>query len=216
MDSTEHNPIDTPGPDFEDEISVSANVRESSENVKDKKVKTEPANPFLQFWKAKKKENPGIALNSKLIREQWAGLEDNERNVYINLYKSEKESLGADYRKDRKRKLKNSEVTKLLKTKQNSAHVSNLDKGRKCNKVSNSETEQEEDTIESLLNELEKLDDIIDIKIVENDNLKDEISIVSADLAVKRNTLAATTESYLSFQTKYEDVIKKHKNCYTS
>lgn len=64
------------------------------------------------------------------------------------------------------------------------------------------------------INELEKLDDTIDMKIFENDRLKDEISKASAVLAVQRNKLTAATASCLDFQTKYEDIINKHQICF--
>ena len=98
----------------------------------------------------------------------------------------------------------------------NLAEVPTLDigVGRKDAKVSNIEHDQQEDSMEALLNELEKLDDTIDMKIFENDRLKDEISKASAVLAVQGNTLAAATASCLGFQTKYEDIINKHKICF--
>ena len=67
MESTDHIPMDfdtAPGDYFADEISVTETVDKSGEKIKDKlKVQTEPANPYLQYMRAKKKENPGIALN---------------------------------------------------------------------------------------------------------------------------------------------------------
>ena len=96
----------------------------------------------------------------------------------------------------------------------NLAEVPTLDIGRKDAKVSNIEHDQQEDAMEALLNELEKLDDTIDMKIFENDRLKDEISKASAVLAVQRNKLTAATASCLDFQTKYEDIINKHKICF--
>ena len=71
-----------------------------------------------------------------------------------------------DYRKERKRNLKNKKVNILLK---NLAEVPTLDigVGRKDAKVSNIEHDQQEDSMEALLNEPEKLDDTIDMKIFE-------------------------------------------------
>ena len=67
MESTDHIPMDfdtAPGDYFADEISVTETVDKSGEKIKDNlKVQTEPANPYLQYMRAKKKENPGIALN---------------------------------------------------------------------------------------------------------------------------------------------------------
>ena len=89
MESTDHIPMDfdtAPGDYFADEISVTETVDKSGEKIKDKlKVQTELANPYLQYMRAKKKENPGIALNSTVIREQWAGLGEHERKEYIDL-----------------------------------------------------------------------------------------------------------------------------------
>ena len=71
-----------------------------------------------------------------------------------------------------------------------------------------------EQTIGALLNKLERLDEEIYKNLEENDELKREISSESTELTINKHILVNKTESYDTFEAKYNDILKKHSACY--
>ena len=179
-----------------------------AKDTKQTKLKTEPANPFLQFLSAKKKEYPGVPLNMVVVREEWKGLTDTERKVYKDLFKSDKEALGNNYRKERKRKLIETRKITAAKT-----PLLNIFEEAQARSTVHSNREEKE-SFDDLLDELEILDDTIDVLTLKNDKLKSLISAAATELAIKKHSLTATTDSFNAFRSKYEDVVSQHNDCY--
>ena len=195
-------------PPSEDHISVQAQGR---------KVKTEAANPYLQYLSERKRQfrslNPNGAVNVKAVNVDWKNLSDEERNVYKEKFRIEKEQLGDAYRHGRKRKSKEINERKLKKNNNESL----VQVSRRDDEISvGVETKHDEvQTIEDLLNKLEGLDEKIEESLKENDELKRELSFASTELAIKKYILVSKTESHDAFETKYNDLLEKHKTCYS-
>ena len=177
------------------------------------KVKTEAANPFLQYLSERKRKfrslNPKGVVNVKAVIEDWRNLADEEKSIYIEKFRIEKENLGDAYRQGRKRKNKEEKEIKVNLKKKNNEIVIEKD-----DETSVDAEMHDEQTIEALLNKLEGLDDKIDKSLEENDEFKMKISSASTELAIKKHILVTKTESYDSFKTKYDDLLKKHSNCF--
>ena len=90
-----------------------------SVQAKGRKVKTEAANPYLQYLSERKRQfcilNPKGVVNVKSVLKDWRNLSDEERNVYIEKFKIDRELLGDAYRHGRKRKEKDENERKLKK-----------------------------------------------------------------------------------------------------
>ena len=139
------------------------------------RLKTEAANPYIQFLMDRKKKSSCV-LNMKKVNEEWKNISDEERNVFIEKYKVEKAKLGSVYREGRKRKPKKGNQNKLKKrkvSKEISVRAAKLG-------TTDVETEpDEEPTVEALLGKLEELEEVIDLLSVSNNNINHEISKVS-------------------------------------
>ena len=188
-------------------------------------VKTEAANPYLQYVMARRKAllsvNPKGVLDMKTVNEDWKKVKrsDDEIGIYQELAKMEKEQLGASWglkRKNRKRKLDNTTrkqekgkklVTKGQEDRENDSIVGDAS-------ASSKEIDEEKHTVESLLMKLESLDDEIDIINAENDRVKIEISSASNELAVRKYILESKSDSCDSYQSKYSDLLEKHSSCF--
>ena len=66
------------------------------------KIRTEAANPFLQFVRVKKSsekaQNPESKLDMTSVRQEWSSMKDTEKEVYKEMYLKEKSSMGSSYR----------------------------------------------------------------------------------------------------------------------
>ena len=187
-------------------------------------VKTEAANPYLQYVMARRKAllsvNPKGVLDMKTVNKDWKDVKrSDEISIYQELAKVEKKQLGSSWglkRKNRKRKMDNTtrkqEKEKKLVTggqedRRNDSIVSDTS-------ASSKEIDEEKHTVESLLVKLESLDDEIDIINAENDQVKFEISSASNELAVKKYILESKSDSCDSFQSKYSELLEKHSSCF--
>ena len=66
------------------------------------RVKTEPANQWLQFLSEKRKLNtasdPALKLDLKDVRSKWWGLKEGDKKVYKEKAVNEKVELGDNFR----------------------------------------------------------------------------------------------------------------------
>ena len=73
-----------------------------------KKLKTEPANSFLQFVQEKKRkekdDNPRSKLNMASVRKEWSDMPDENKVFYRELYEREKIELGTNFRNKTEKK----------------------------------------------------------------------------------------------------------------
>merc|ERR1712202_82462 len=82
----------------------------NSSKEKEKKPKTEPANPFGQFLKAKRAKEGEV--NFSQARLEWKTVSEEDRKMYRKRYEEEKTALGENYRACRKRK-RNKNIEKI-------------------------------------------------------------------------------------------------------
>jgi hypothetical protein len=178
------------------------------------KAKTEAANPYLQFLSDRRRKANGVPLKLKQLQDDWRKMSRAEKQVHVDKFNMEKAELGSDFRKDRKKKVK-TDVLKIVKVSRKA-----LVKRVKSVKVKGSVTQGVEDntqynpTFESLLKNLEELDKDMDVISVTNDELKNQISSVETELAVKKHVLESKTDSHNAFKGKYNDIMEKHSLCF--
>jgi ATP-dependent RNA circularization protein (DNA/RNA ligase family) len=180
------------------------------------KTKTEAANPYLQFLSDIRRKANGVPLKLKQLQDDWRKMSKAEKQVHVDKFNMEKAELGSNFRKDRKKHKKvKTDVSKIGKVSRKG-----LVKRIKSVKVKGSVTQgvehntQYNPTFESLLKNLEELDKDLDVISVTNDELKNQISSVETELAVKKHILEYKTDSHNAFKGKYDDIMDKHSLCF--
>ena len=179
------------------------------------KLKTEAANPYLQFLKERKSQSPGIPLDIKKVQEEWRKMSEDQRKVFVERYEMEKIMLGSDYRKNRKRKPKKTKSNNLSKKGKIPKQKNTLsgESVSRAEKAANSEPKND-NSIFKLLLKLEELDTEIEGMLLKNDAVKDELCLADTALAVKKQILDIKSDSHDSYKIKYNIIVKKHSSCY--
>ena len=196
------------------QVSESSGEKSSAfkSSQKDERRKTEPANAYLQFLKAKKSalkaanpKDPKICLNMTEVAAEWKGLEDDQREVYKEMTKKEKLALGEEYRKNRSRKKKEIIIT-------------TTEPKKKQHKKKNPRTKKKEkvsfvDEISVLIKSLKDVDLEFSQREDEINEMKNVIQTKAVELAVGKTKLKIKTENKVGLKEKLANLKKIHLTC---
>ena len=192
----------------------SCSSKKNKSKKKSAKRKIEPANAFLQFIKAKKSalraanpENLNISLNMVEARKEWKGLEGDQKTVYTEMFKKEKDSLGDDYRKNRSKK---NEVVVISKPKKRQHQ-----KKRKVTKAAKELKVSFVDKISVLMKILKEVETQISERDEELIKLKSIKQLRDVQLAVGKTRMKIQSENAASLKEKLANLTKLHKHCNT-
>ena len=199
------------------EVPQSGNKEDKSKGVQKRKrkekSKTEPANAYLQFIKAKKSAlkavNPGeikICLNMTEANAEWKRLEDDQRAVYKEMFKKERTALGDDYRKNRKHKKKEVVTTKSEGKKQHQTKV----RAPKAHKKEKPSFVAEISVVIKDLKDIELDIGGIEAEVNEMKRVKQSSAV---ELAVEKTKLKMKVENGVLLKEKLYNLQKIHKNC---
>jgi hypothetical protein len=165
------------------------------------KTKTEAANCYGQFLKFKKQElkdrDSNAKFNQKEALQEWRGLDQERRNVFVKLYREEKEKM-QNNNQYRNRKLK------LVKKSAN-------EKKRKQKEMK--ALEDEGSPTIKYLEELESID-IRSKKLSEDKEvLRESIYNLRMDNAVLKYKVKSKCDELESIKDKYEQLVLQHNMC---
>ena len=165
---------------------------------REKKLKTEPANPFGQFMKHKRAKEGEVIFGQVLL--EWKQMSEEDKGFYRNCYEEDKAALGDNYRAGRKRK----------RNKKNEKIQENKSSGKKGPKVQ--EVERKKSNLD-LLTKCESLDGEIDQFNLEARGLQKQICDEKVKLAVNQFKLDEKTNECNSLKDKYKALVSQHSNC---
>ena len=190
-------------------------VMQTTSDKSPDKLKTEAANPYLQFLKERKSKSPGIPLDIKKVQEEWRKMSEDQRKVFVERYEMEKIMLGSDYRKNRKRKPKKPKSNNLSKKGKIPKQKITLsgESVSRAGKAANSEPKSD-NSIFKLLVKLEELDTEIEEMLSKNDAVKDDLCLAGTELAGKKQILDIKSDSHDAYKIKYNIIMEKHSSCY--
>ena len=188
-------------------------VDQSSRPHKIGKIRTEAANPFLQFVRVKKSSEKALNPDSKLdmtsVRQEWSRMKDTEKEVYKEMYVKEKSSMGSSYRNKNDRAAKRKEISIKSKLKPKARKKRKMTRPKESNKDNN-------DNDKSLMDLMKRYKDKeIKIKAAENSiaMLHKEVLVVSVGVAVNKTKFQNLTENVKGLKEKLSNVKKLHKDC---
>ena len=184
----------------------------NSENPNKKiKVKTEPANGYLQFIQARKKADLAINPNSKVklseLVIEWRELPEDQKAIYKQMAQEEKIGLGSDFRKNRTRKIKEADKSKPNKKPRHK-------KSTKTKVLIKDQAKIVDDR--SLTNLMKKYKDIdTDIKVLEEEveDLRSLQLSKSVELAVGKAKLQMKSEIVTVLKEKLSNMHRLHSSC---
>ena len=163
------------------------------------KNKTEPVNcygQFLMFKKQKLQEkDPNAKLNRSDTLKEWKGMDQNEKDFFVECYRKEKEEMGDKYR-NRELKLAKKDAG---------------EKNKKQKKVK--ESKDAENPNLKFLEKLEAIDYSIGELGKENEVLREKISNLRVENAVFKYKLKTKSEELESLKDKYEQLVLQHNLC---
>ena len=185
----------------------------STENfsVKKSRVKTEPANGYLQFIQARKKAglavNPNSKVNFQELRSEWREFSEDQKSVYKKMAQKEKIELGDNFRKNRSRKIK--EVVRSKPYKKRPSKKSSETKVQKRNepKIVN------ETSLSNLMKKYKDIDTEIKVLEEEVENLRSLNQSKSVDLAVGKARLHIKSENVSVLKEKLTNMLRLHSSC---
>jgi len=184
-----------------------------------RKTKFEANNSYIQYVMERKRLllsiDPKGVLDNKKVGVDWQNLSSEERKVYEERYKAEKERLGDDFRKGRKprEKKEKKEKTKSLKKSVSHAPVSNTLVQESDPNIF-IDTPSKTISIPELLDKLESLDNSFDEASEQNERIEKELFSARVQLEVKKQILHNKAASSDAFNSKYLDLQKQHESCY--
>lgn len=171
-----------------------------------KKLKTEPANSFLQFVQEKKRkekdDNPRSKLNMASVRKEWSDMPDENKVFYRELYEREKIELGTNFRnKTEKNKKKKSSIKPIRKFKRQ--------KKQKTPQYPPQNHMSLKTLMESYKDTENKLKDSEDAMIK---LYKDRLE-TAVELAISKTKYQNLTENVYRLKEKLSNVKNMHQNC---
>ena len=174
---------------------------EGQNDLLQSQTKTEAANCYGQFLKFKKQElidrDSNAKFNQKEALQEWRGLDQERRNVFVKLYREEKEKM-QNNNQYRNRKLK------LVKKSAN-------EKKRKQKEMK--ALEDEGSPTIKYLEELESID-IRSKKLSEDKEvLRESIYNLRMDNAVLKYKVKSKCDELESIKDKYEQLVLQHNMC---
>ena len=180
------------------------------------KLKTEPANCWLQFCHFKKNEaimksgDKNAEYNLKDVSNEWKAMSKNERAVFIEMAAIDKKALGDNFRTGRKRhKTKEDAVViKLPKIKNK--------KKKETKKTANNDKKCSEDfTDETIkfLDQLEDLDKDIEIQELKHKAMMEALMNEKVDVTKHQCKLDQVTSEVEKSTERYDQLVKKHAGC---
>ena len=183
----------------------------SSENTNKKtKVKTEPANGYLQFIQARKKAGLAINPNSKVklseLIIEWRELPEDQKAIYKQMAQKEKIGLGSNFRKNRTRKIKEVDESK----------PSRKERSKKSTKTKVSKNEPKivnDISLTNLMKKYKYMDDGIKVLEEELVDLRSLKLSKSVELAVGKAKLQMKSEIVNILKEKLSNMHRLHSSC---
>ena len=177
------------------------------------KVKTEPANSYLQFVKEKKflelSKNATAKLDMNKVRSEWVDLSEAEKVVYREMAAQEKVELGSRYRNrslnkenfaksNGGKKKKKSRIGKSLKSKSISRGSLNF---------------ESKSSLTAMMTKFKALE--VEAKQLEHevDSLQEEKISKLVDLAGRKARFSIKSEEVTALKDKINNMKKNHNSC---
>ena len=193
-------------PDCDEVVSNSGNTK-----AKTSRVKTEPANGYLQFVQARKKAELALDHNFKLnmrnVQNEWKELSEVGQAVYKEMAQMEKIELGNNFRKNRSRKIKETVNIKPFKKQRPQRRTNPLTQD-KSSVVSVSDK-----SLANLMKKYKEMDTEIANLDVNVENLRSVKLSKSVELAVSKAKLQIKSENVVLLKEKMSNMLRLHTSC---
>ena len=179
---------------------------------KKNRVKTEPANKWLQFLSEKRKLNiacdPTSKLDLKDERRKWWGLNEENKQVYKEKAVKEKVDLGDNFRN----KSVNEERAVHEKT-----PVKKRREKKKCTQkksiVKKAPSKDNQESLTTLMSDFKELEKVIDELESDVEALKNEKVTKMVDVATKKANLEHKSDSISVLKDKIANMNRIHIKC---
>ena len=200
-------------PNFDGVVVSNAGSIKAKHSLKTSRMKTEPANGYLQFMQAKKKAeialDPNFKLNLGKVQTEWKELSEAQQAVYKEMAQMEKIELGNNFRKDRSRKIK--EIVASKPCKKQRPQRNKRTKPQKQEKfIVGSASDK---SLANLMKRYKDMDTEIKTLDANVENLRSDKQSKSVELAVNKARLQIKSENVILLKEKMSNMLRLHTSC---